>query len=834
LIELIERLIADIRYALRWLIRSPAFTLVAVASLAIGIGFNTALFAIVDALLFRPLPVAEPGRLVDIFTSGSGGTAAERYGTSSHPDYLDLRAQTSTFTDIVGYSPMFGALTLGDRSRLALGEIVTGNYFGVLGVGAVLGRTLGPDDDRADAPATAVISYAYWTRELSSSPDAIGRTIKLRGAVYTIVGVAPRRFDGMTPMLAPEVWIPVAKSLTVEPIGMHDVVPSPTGTNRIDRRGDRWLFLRGRLKPGVSIDEARSNLEVLATRLDTAYPATNADRRIAVKATSDVHFHPAADPQLMPIAFSLMVAVGLVLLIACANVASMLLARASGRHKEIGIRLAIGASRGQIARQLVTESLVMSALGAAAGIALAWWVTRIVSSLSLPTPIPLAFDLRIDDRVLVFTLAATLVAGLLAGLAPALKASRADLTRDLRNDLAAAQVAGRRWTLRDALVAGQIAITTMLLVVAALLTRSLVAAERTNVGFPIDRLAIVTVDTGMLGYSSDRSQQFYDRAIERVRAIPGVAAVALATRVPFSVNANRWDNIWIPGRHLAGKSGDTIDVTRVSSGYFATIGVPIVQGRAFTDDDRPDTPRVAIVNETFAHRYFPGESAIGKTFHTRGGEGPRFEIVGVSADHKVMTVGEPPTPFIQVPRSQQPGSFNSVIARTRGDAATLVRDMRRELLAIEPNLVFVETRTMDAEVGVTLFPVRAAALIVGIVGAVAMLLAAVGLYGVIAYSVARRTREIGIRMALGARPAQVLALIMRQGFVVAAAGLAAGCALAGVAAWLMAGALFGVGVADPVSWSGSVVVLLGVAGLANLIPAWRAARVDPSDALRTE
>jgi predicted permease len=529
-----------------------------------------------------------------------------------------------------------------------------------------------------------------------------------------------------------------------------------------------------------------------------------------------------------------MIVVSFVLVIACANVTSMLLARASGRQKEISIRLAIGASRGQIARQLVTESLLLSALGAAGGLFLAWWGTRMVSSLTLPLPVPLAFDLRIDGRVLLFTFAVAIVAGLAAGLVPALRASKPDLTRDLRNELAMTQAAGRRWTVRDALAAGQIAVTMILLVVAALLTRSLNAAERANVGFAVDRLAIVSMDTSMLRYSSERSQRFYDRALERVRAIPGVASAALATRVPFSVNTNRWDNIWIPGRHLPGKPGDTIDVTRVSPDYFTTIGVPIVQGRNFTDDDRPETPRVAIVNETFTRRYWPGQSAIGKTFHTRGGEGPAFQIVGVSADHKVVTVSEAPTPFIQVARSQQPGPYNVLIARTRGDSSILLRDMRRELLDLEPTLVFFENQTMEAEVGATLFPVRAAAFIVSIVGGIAMLLAAIGLYGVIAYSVARRTREIGIRMALGARPSAVLGLVMRQGLTVAVVGLAAGCALAAVAAWLMAGALYGVGISDPVSWSGAAMVLLGVSSLANLIPAWRAARVQPSDALRME
>jgi predicted permease len=810
------------------LLKSPGFTLVAVASLAIGIGFNTALFAVVDAILFKPLPVAQPGRLVDIFT----GSPLLAYGTTSYPDYLDFRAQTDAFDDVAGYTPMLGALSTEVGARLFMGEIVTGNYFRVLGVPAFIGRTLTPEDDAPGAARVAMVSYRYWTRELASTPGVVGRTVSIRGNPLTIVGVTPSGFTGMVPVLAPELWIPVSASLDVEPVGMHDVVPSPSGTNRIERRGDRWMFLRGRLKPGASFDQARANLDLIMSRLVSEYPATNRDRRIAVKATSQVHLNPALDPQITSIARGLLVGVGLVLVVACLNVASMLLARASSRRREIGIRLAIGASRGRLARQLVTESIVLSLSGAVAGTLLAWWILAFVTSISLPTPIPLAFNVHIDGRVLAFTLLATLVAGVLAGLAPSIQASKPSITGDLRGEQTSAQVAGWRWTSRDVLVAGQMAVTLILLVVAALLTHSLLAEQRINLGFPVSRLAIISLDASQLRYSREQTTQFYEAVLARVRAVPGVESAALTTRPVFSVNANRW-NVWVPGRHEPGQPGDTVEVTTVSPDYFKTMAVPIVSGRGFTDADGPDTPRVAIVNETMARKLWPGQNAVGQTFRPRS-DGPQFQVIGISADHKVTTVAEAPTPFLHLARRQQPNPYSAVIARTRGDANALLRDMRREIHALGPTLAFIENQTMEAEVSATLFPVRAGAWLVGAIGGMAMLLAAVGLYGVIAYTVTRRTREIGIRMALGARPSTVLRLVMRKGLMVALTGLAAGGVMSALAARLVSPALYGVGSGDPVSWLGATLAILGVSALANFFPAWRAARVHPSEALRIE
>jgi predicted permease len=823
-------LISDARLAFRWLVRSPAFSLVAGSSLAIGIGFNTALFSVVDALLLRPLPVRSPGSLVDVYTSGSDGDA---YATTSYPDLLDFRARTSAFEDLAGHSAMFAALNLGDRSRLVLGEVVTGNYFQVLGVNAVVGRTLLPGDDRPGADRVAVISHRYWRRALGGDPSVLARSLRLRGQPYAIVGVAPPAFTGMIPLLAPDVWLAAAHVDDVEPAGIQDAVPSPTGTGRLDRRGQRWLFVKGRLNQGVTLDQACASLDLIMQQLVAEHPQTNRDRRISVKATSDVRVHPEADRVMVPLAVGLMAAVGLVLLVACANVASMLLARASARQREIGIRLAVGAGRRHLLQQLIVESLVLAFLGGVAGVLLAWWLTRLAGGLALPIPIPIAIDLRIDWRVLLFTLAVTIGAGILAGLAPALRALRTNVMEDLRADVSGATIGGRRWTLRDGLVVSQVAVTMLLLVCAALLARSLGAASRTDVGFRTAGLAVLSMDLDMVRYDAVRTRQFFERALERARAIPGVVSVSLAERVPFSINFNQ-QQIHVPGYQTPGEAPVTIQVTYVAPEYFRTLDIPILEGRGFTDADVPGSPNVVVVNDTMARRFWPGERAVGQRIHLRGPDGPAFEVVGVAADHRLRTVGEGPQPYVHFARAQRPGLYGVLLARTTGSASRLLGDLRAVLLELEPNLVFVESQTMEEQVAATLFPIRATAWIVSVVAGVALLLAAVGLYGVLAFTVARRTREIGIRMALGARTSDVLGLVLRRGLVLAGVGLVAGGAVAAAAAHVLGGLLYGIGVADLAAWGAAAGVVIAVATLANLMPARRAAGVDPTRALRAE
>ena len=528
-----------------------------------------------------------------------------------------------------------------------------------------------------------------------------------------------------------------------------------------------------------------------------------------------------------------MLAVGLVLVIACANVAGMLLARAAARQREIAIRLAVGARRGRLVRQLLTESLILGVVGAAVGVLLASWLTRLLTTFQLPIPIALSIDLRLDARVLAFTAGVSLLTGVLAGLAPALRATRANLVWDLKGDTGDGHRRGRRWTMRDVLVVGQMAVTIVLLVTAGLLVRSLSAAQKANVGFATDGLAIVSADTGMLRYTPERSEQYWSEVTRRIEAIPGVKGVAIASRLPFSLNFNR-TSIAVPGRQKAAdEMGTATNSASVSPSYFATLGIGVLEGRAFAASDVPGEHRVAIVSELFARTYWPNESAIGRTVYERTlNSGRAFEIVGVVANHTLQTVGETPQPAIYFATTQRPVGYNVIVARTASDDGALVSRMRETLVGLEPDLLLMESQTMKGQMQGMLFPVRVAAALVTAFSGLGLALAAVGLYGIIAFAVAQRTREIGIRMAIGARPGTVVRLVLRQGLGLAAAGLVVGSLLGVLATRVVAGALYGVSVADPIAWGGAAAVLLGAAMLANAVPAYRAAKVDPVRALR--
>lgn len=827
-----DTLLKDIRYALRWMARSPGFSAVAVLSLGLGVGVNTAMFSLVDSLLFRPLPVTEPASLVDVFTTGGDG---DEYATSSFADFQDLKSQNTVFSDMLGYSPMMAPLSLGDRSRIALGQLVTSNHFTMLGVQPFMGRMLVPSDDEPSAPRVVVVSHRMWQREFGSDPAIAGKLLTLRGQSYTIAGVAPASFTGVVPLLTPELWLPVTHAEEVEPAGITDSVPSPIGTTRLERRGMRWLFIKGRLRAGVSAAQAHANVALISTQLAAAHPVTNKDRKMAAVPTEDVRLLvPQAGGVLSAGAAGLMGIVGLVLLIACANVAGMLLARASARRREISVRLAIGASRARLIQQLLVEGLLLGVFGAIAASGLAWALVQGLQTMPLPLPVEVAFDLRVDARVLSFSLLIAVGTGLLAGLLPALKASSPSLVSDLRGDAPATKVGGRRWALRDALVVSQVALTAVLLVVAGLLLRSLGASQRADVGFQTRGLAAIALDTDMVRYEPARGLEFWRQALARVRALPGVTSAGLVSpTLPFTFNFNQQE-LRIDNRtYNEGQRGEIIENVAISPGYLPTLGVPVLEGRDLDATDRAGGQDVAVINETMARTFWPNESAVGHTFQAATNKRV-YRIVGVTRDHKRHGVLERPSPFVYFAEAQRASRYNFLLARTSGDAATLVNDIRRELLAMEPSLVFMSANTMEQNLGLSLMPARVGAMLATAFGGLGTLLAAIGLYGVIAFSVARRTREIGVRMALGARPGGVLGMVMRQGFSIVAIGLLVGGILAAVVAFALQGVLYGVQPLDPLAWAAAFAAMALAAGLANFVPARRAMRIDPMTALRTD
>jgi predicted permease len=764
----------------------------------------------------------------------SQDSEALEYSTHSVPDFEDYRAQNTVFQDMAAHSMMVAAAGR-ERPRLTLGEIVSGNYFQLLGVKPRLGRTLEPADGEPGAPRVVVISSRYWERQFGGDQKVIGQTLHIRGQPYTIVGVLNEQFSGLVPMLAAEIWTTIRYIEDVEPAGINEVVPSPTGTSRLDRRGMRWLFIKGRLKPGVTIEQAGANMDAIASRLRELHPQTNRDRRARVRAVTTTRIHPDADGTLTWMVTGTMVAVGLVLAIACANVAGMLLARASARHREIAIRLAIGAGRARLVRQLLTESLVLGAIGAIVGLVLASWVSQLLSTFELPIQIPLSLDVRMDLRVVTFTTAVAVLTGLIAGLAPALRSSRASVVGDLKDAGRPSRRRWFRWAMRDVLVVTQMAVTLVLLVAASMLMRSLAASRTADVGFQSSGLAIVSGDVSMAGYNEDRARQFWIDVDRRLRALPGVERVALASRVPFSINFG-FTTIAVPG-HVKNDNemGVPVSAANVSPEYFATLGVPLLEGRDFSSADVQNGLQVAIVSATMARRFWPSESALGKRVFSRTlNSGQSYEIVGIVGDHKLQTVGETTPPAIFFSTTQKPDSYNVIVARTRGDAGALARDIGRMLLDLEPGMPLFEQQTMHMVMASTLLPLRIGVMLLGVFSAFGLLLAAIGLYGVLAFAVARRTREIGIRMAIGARPAAVIALVTRQGLTLAASGLIVGALLSIVVARLVSGVIYGVGAADAVSWAVAIGVLLTIAGIANLLPALRAMRIDPVRALRTE
>jgi predicted permease len=825
-VESLRALWRDAVHAVRGFAAAPGFTVVAVLSIALGIGLNAVVFSIVNALLLRPVPGAAPGRLVAIFSTLDNSARS----SMSYPDFEDIAARATSFDGVMAHSLMFAGVDRGDASTITAGEIVSPNYFDVLGVGLAAGRTFAPDAARAGEAPTAIISYRMWLRDFAGRADVVGRDLTLRGRRYAIVGVAPRGFNGLTAGVGADLWVPAGVVADIEPVGAIDTVASPTGATRNEQRGQRYLFLTGRLRPGVTLAQAGAEVAQLMRALATEFPATNTDRGAVVVPASDARLVPGVDPVLGPSSAVLMIAVSLVFLVACANLTGLLLARAASRSREMAVRVAIGASRWHVIRQLIVESLMLSLAGGAAGFLIAVWVTSAIERLPVPLPVSVTLDLAPDARVFALTVGLSIVAGLLIGLLPALRTSRPNLVPALKGEPTV--LAGRRLTLRSVLVATEVALSMVLLVAAGLLLRSFVAAANTDAKMDVAHAVYAGINVSKEFPDAASRARFLDEAERRVAALPGVTSVARTDRLPFALT-NNTSVVLVEGvRGPLKDGGFAVDVTNVSAGYFDTLGIPIVAGRAFDSRDRGrESMPAIIVNETAARRFWPDRDPLGQQLKVRG-DGA-WTVVGVSADHPVRAMGETPRPFVHFAIDQLSPGFVNVVARTNGSAAALTPLMRRELVAIEPRLAFMGMEPFAAMVDVTLFPARAAMVLLGAFSALALVLAVVGLYGVVSFSVARDTRAIGIRMALGATRTQLVTGVLKGSLGIAIIGGVVGLLLAALAAQGLAGFLVGVSVFDPVSYAVALVTLLASAAAASLVPARRAATLDPVTALRS-
>jgi len=818
----------DLRHGVRQLARQLGFAAAAIASLALGIGLNTTLFSVVNAVLLRDTAVTAPDRLVEIYTSLRDDFPQM---TTSYPDYMDVRASADSLQGIAGHSYVRGILSAGEPATLATGEAVTANYFEVLGVRPAMGRGFREDENVSPGAApVVVVSHGLWQRRLGGRSDVLGSTIKLSGLEYTIVGVAPARFTGTLPGIPTEFWTPVMMVDRLVFSGMQATSDQDPGKTRLDRRGTRWLFLKGRLADGRTVEEARAQVQATFARLAADYPLTNEKISASVLPAANVRFHPMLDGYVRAASAVLLVAVGFVLLIACGNVANLLLARSTARRREFAIRAAIGASRARLIRQLLSEGLVLAVAGGTAGVLLASWAGRALSGFGTNVfPIPVSFDFSIDGTVLAYALAVSVGTAILFGLAPAWSSSRPELVPALK--ASAEGDVRRRFSLRDALVVSQLALSLVLLVAGALLTRGLLTARNTDLGFDPAPIASLSFNLQMNGYDVERATAFRDRAREALGALPGVTAVSTSSRLPLAPDINV-ESILVPGHHTPQDEGAVVDSVSVGAEYFRTVGVPIIAGRAFTEDDVRQSRRVAIVNETMARQYWPDGSAVGRRIHSDRFESEPYEIVGVARDHKVRSVGEDPRPYIHFPSG--PSRQIGFVVRTATPAASALPMLRQALWALERDIVFTEDVTASQIANTTVAPTRIGAQVLGAFGALALLLAAVGLYGVVAYSVSRRRREVGIRMALGASRGRVLQQVLGQGSRLALIGVTIGVIASAIVGRVLESLLYGVSGFDPIAYIAAAGTLIAVALAANIVPALTAARTNPVTALRSE
>jgi predicted permease len=807
-------LVQDLTYAARSFAKTPGFTAMVVLSIALGIAANTTVFSIVNGLLLSSARVGDPGSL---YSLNEGNTI-------SWPDFKDYRDQTTgkVFEGVAGFFPLVPA-NVGGRGEpeRVWGQIVTANFFDVARVRPVLGRAFLPQEDQVDGrDAVVVLGHALWQRRFGGDPGIVGQTVVLNGMPYTVIGVAPPKFTGTVKMMTGEFWAPLSM--------YSKLVPDLIRDNLKESRTGTWIMVNARLKGGVSRTQALAALNVIKSRIDDTYFKNDEGRRREkLKLTPSGAMGEMRDAVgLMAV---LMVVVGLVLLIACANVANLMLARAAARRKEIGIRLSIGAGRGRLVRQLLTESVFLSAIGSLCGFTLAFAATTALSRIQLPLSLPISFDFTPDWRVLAFTAALSIVTGILFGFAPALRSARTDLVSSLK-DQGSGLGRFRRFGLRNALVVVQVSLCLVLLICAGLFVRSLRNASSIDLGMKADNVIMMVFDPKLNNYTAERNKQFISQVRTRIAALPGVKAVSFVDTIPLSIGGVAFN---LDATDPGGKRGVNTDVYRVGRQYFEVLGQPLARGRDF---QAGDGPLAAIVNEHLAAELFPKGNALGQTFTS---EKELYQIVGIVKNAKSRTLGEDPKNCVYFPLEAAPDRVMSffgisVIAKTGANASQYTRAIRDQIQAMDPNLAVTGAETMQEHVDKALLLPRVCATLLGIFGLVGLALATVGLYGVLSYVVRARTREIGIRMALGANRQGVIGMVATQGLVLAGVGMAIGLGLAWAVSRFLATFLYGIDAHDAITFAGVPAVLFAIALAAILGPARRASRVAPMSALRYE
>lgn len=810
----------DVRFSVRLLSRNPLLTLTATLSLGIGIGADTATFTVANALLLQSPPgVVDPDRLVDITRLTSG----ERYGVHeiSFPNFLDLRDRMTTLEDVYGFEPVAQPMSLADQgAERIFGQQVTPNYFAVLGVGASMGRLFvsagQPATDRSSTASTVVLSHEFWARRFGKNPSVVGRTLRINGQPLAVVGVAAEGFRGTSPV-STDLWVPMEMT--------------PSGTSFLWRRELGWALARGRLKPGVSVRQAAAEIDAIGRALEREYPIENQGHGFQTTAASLIPGNLAAP--LSGVLALILVFVSLVLVIACANLAGLLLARATARRREMAVRVAIGAGRGRLVRQLLTETLVLFVLGAAAGLLLA----RVMASslvLWLPAlPVPLNVSLALDARVMAFAVGLSLVAALMCGLAPALQTSKTDVVGTLKDE---SMLPSGRSRLRGAFVVAQVALSILLVVGAGLFVRAIQRASVVKQGFNPQHVELASLDLSLGGYDVTTAPAFASALVDRVRELPGVLDATVAAILPTGGRL-RFGQLSHPGLDVRNRQRLDADFNAVEPRYFSTLRIPLVAGRDFTAADGAGAEPVAIISEEGARRFWPGQDALGKILEldasaiVRGRDStPRaLRVVGVVGDVRSRS-NDAPRPQMYLPLQQQVVTSMTLAVRT--DGRRIANAIRSIVASLDPTLPILTAQTLEEAAWVGLLPQRVAASVSGALGGIGLLLAAIGVYGVTAYAVASRTREIGLRVALGAERVQVVAMILRQGMGLVALGSAIGLTLAAATARALAGTFFGFPALDSVAFLAAT-ALVGVMGLvACVVPVWRAVRLDPAATLR--